>query len=266
MTLDQLTVLIITFNEAANIQRTLASLQWANNILVVDSFSTDGTVELLQSNSRVKVVQREFEDFADQCNFGLSQVDTEWTLSIDADYLFPENCEAMVLQAINSHAVVFQAGFDYCIYGKPVRGSILPARTVLYRTKTASYENDGHGHRVVVEGVVQSLPFNIRHDDRKTLSRWLASQITYAKQEAEKISGHSKKKLGRSDQIRKMIILAPGLVFLLVFVFRGGFLSGWRGLFYAMQRFVAELMLSLFLIDGKLKSIGRHGDHSNDET
>jgi glycosyltransferase involved in cell wall biosynthesis len=265
MNMDQLTVLIITFNEAPNIQRTLASLDWAQHILVVDSFSTDGTVEILKGDPRVNIIQREFVDFADQCNFGLSEIDTEWTLSIDADYVFPKDCDAHLKEAINSQASAFQAGFDYCIAGKPVRGSILPARTVLYKTAEATYRNDGHGHRVVVKGEAQNLDFNIHHDDRKSLSRWLSSQVTYARQESGKLSGQPSSELGRNDRIRKLMVVAPGLVFLLVYVFRGGFLSGWRGFFYAMQRFIAEMLLSLFLIDGKLNATTKNDSHSNED-
>ncbi|NNE05752.1 MAG: hypothetical protein HKN15_08530 [Xanthomonadales bacterium] len=58
--------------------------------------------------------------------------------------------------------------------------------------------------------------------------------------------------LNRNDRIRRLILVAPMLVFVLVFIVRGGFLSGWRGFFYASQRFFAELLLSLFLLDRKL--------------
>jgi hypothetical protein len=188
----------------------------------------------------------------------LNHIETEWTLSIDADYVFPEGSQALLEDAIKRDANAFQAGFDYCVYGEPVHGSILPPRTVLYKTQAASYENDGHGHRVKTQGVVQTLPFKIQHDDRKSLSRWLGSQITYAKLESQKISGHSASKLGGNDRVRKLIVLAPIMVFLLVYVIRGGFLSGWRGLFYATQRFVAEILLSLFLIDNNLNEFVRN--------
>ena len=167
MELDQLTVLIVTFNEKANIKRTLNSLCWARNILVVDSFSTDDTIEILENNSRVRVFQREFKDFADQCNFGLSKIETPWVLSIDADYVFPGNCQAIIEKAIKNGEGAFQTEFDYAIYGEPVRGSILPPRTVLYKAKGAHYVNDGHGHRVIVDEPPSMLSFNILHDDRK---------------------------------------------------------------------------------------------------
>ena len=90
MSLDQLTVMVITFNEKANIRRTLDSLRWVPRILVIDSYSTDGTLAIVQAYPNTRILQRKFENFADQCNFGLGEVDTTWVLSIDADYVFPQ--------------------------------------------------------------------------------------------------------------------------------------------------------------------------------
>ena len=84
--LDQVTALILTFNEEANISRTLAGLRWARRIVVIDSFSTDATLELLAQCPQVEVVQRAFDSFAEQCNFGLQLIRTPWCLSLDADH------------------------------------------------------------------------------------------------------------------------------------------------------------------------------------
>ena len=78
MSLSEITPLIITYNEAPNIRRSLNKLNWANRIVVIDSGSTDGTIEILQSFSNINVVYHPFLDFADQCNFGLSVVATSW--------------------------------------------------------------------------------------------------------------------------------------------------------------------------------------------
>jgi hypothetical protein len=222
-------------------------------------------MDILRRDPRVRVMQREFKDFADQCNFGLGEVETPWVLSIDADYVFPAGSGADIDNAVNGTDGAHVAEFDYCISGEPVRGSILPPRTVLYRAEGTSYVNDGHGHRVVTTGPLATLPFRIRHDDRKPLSRWLQSQITYARQEADKIISCPNTELGRNDRIREAIVLAPPLVFLLVYVLRGGFLSGWRGLFYALQRFTAEVLLSLFLIDAKLESYAKRSNEPNSD-
>ncbi len=71
-----LTALIITFNERENIERTMGALASVENILLVDSFSTDDTLALAKAaRPDVKIVQRAFDSFAGQCNFGLSQID-----------------------------------------------------------------------------------------------------------------------------------------------------------------------------------------------
>ena len=255
MKASDITVMLISFNEEMNIERTLKCVGTSVDVLLVDSFSTDRTLEIAAEFPNIRVVQREFDSFADQCNFGLQQINTPWVLSLDADYILPRNWLAEIghLPADTHHS--YCAEFDYCIGGKPVRGSILPDRTVLYRVEKARYVNDGHGHRVKGINTPERLPFNIMHDDRKPLARWLRSQIEYACQEADKLQSTPSHEIKFSDKLRKNIILAPPLVFLLVYFFRGGFLSGWRGFFYALQRFTAELMLSLFLIDRKVTRI-----------
>ena len=72
--LENITPLILTYNEALNIERTLQHLTWAKKIIVVDSYSTDGTLEILYSIPQVEVFQRMFDYFADQCNYGLEKI------------------------------------------------------------------------------------------------------------------------------------------------------------------------------------------------
>ena len=88
MNLNQITPLILTFNEKENIARSVAPLLWAKEILIVDSGSTDGTADIARAaHPNVRIVTRDFDSFAAQCNFGLTQIETEWVLSMDADYL-----------------------------------------------------------------------------------------------------------------------------------------------------------------------------------
>ena len=77
--LDQITPLVLTFNEEANIGRTLARLTWAPRVVVVDSHSTDRTLEIVRGFPNVEVVQRAFDTFASQWNFGLKSVRTAWS-------------------------------------------------------------------------------------------------------------------------------------------------------------------------------------------
>lgn len=161
--LSDLTVLILTYNEAPNIGRTLDKLMWVKNILVIDSYSTDETLDILQQYPQVKVLQRQFDSFAAQCNYGLAHIHSEWVLSIDADYILSDalidELKTLIAPA-DCHA--YQIRFKHCILGKPLRQTLLPPRTALYRRQKAMYYEDGHAHRVAVEGNVQLLSSYIR--------------------------------------------------------------------------------------------------------
>lgn len=249
---EKVTPLILTFNEASNIARTLQQLIWAKQIVVIDSYSTDKTLEILYSLPQVQVFQRQFDSFAAQCNYGLSKITSEWVLSLDADYVLTDELihEIRSLPAesdINSYSV----GFKYCVFGKPLRGTLLPPRKVLYRREKAIYANDGHAHRVWVEGKPAILSSYIYHDDRKPLSRWLWAQDRYMVVEVKKLLETQVSELSWSDKIRKQKVLAPAIVLFYCLILKGGIFDGWYGWYYAFQRMLAEILLSIRLIEAE---------------
>ena len=250
--LEKITPLILTFNEAANINRTLQRLTWAQTIIVVDSYSTDETIEILQSYPQVQILQREFDSFASQCNYGLSNIKSEWVLSLDADYIMSEELvdEIKVLpknRTVDSYIVRFK----YCVFGKPLRGTLYPPRKVLYRKAKAVYQEDGHAHRVYVDGESSSLSSFIYHDDRKPLDRWLKAQNNYMVIEAKKILETPASELSFSDRIRRKRIIAPLIVLFYCLIIKRGILDGWIGLYYTLQRTLVEILLSIHLIENK---------------
>lgn len=254
MIITHITPLIITKNEIDNLERTLNSLQWAQVIIVIDSGSTDGTLQLLQSIPRVKVFYRSFDSFAGQCNFGLQQVVTPWVLSLDADYRLSGTLvdELETLEPC-SEVCGYRARFVYSVFGQKLRGSLYPPRTVLYRKDKAVYLDEGHGHRVQVHGPIKSLKGEIFHDDRKPLSQWFNAQLRYAKIEAEFLLMSDKKRLNRMDSVRLMIWPAPIIVFFYTLFVKRCILDGWHGWFYAIQRVVAECMIALEILDRRLR-------------
>jgi len=252
--LDQITPLIITYNEAPNIARTIGKLLWAKRIVVIDSGSTDATLDLLRSFPQVEVIGHPFSDFASQCNFGLTQVGTPWVLSLDADY---ELSDALVeelagLRATDSVAG-YRARFVYRIHGRALRGTLYPPRAVLYRKDKARYRNEGHGHRVAIDGEILPLAGVICHDDRKPLARWFDSQQRYARIEAGYLIATPTAKLTRSDRIRRLGWLAPiGVLFYTLFI-KGCILDGWPGWYYALQRLGAETLIALEILERRLR-------------
>lgn len=246
----RITPLVITYNEKPNIERVLDQLRWAQRVLVVDSGSDDGTLELVRSYPNVEVIVRPFDGFATQCNFGLAHVRSEWCLSIDSDYVVPSGTAREMMEKIDaSDTDGYWTNLRYCIRGVPLRSAILPPRLTLFRTHLGSYEQDGHAHRLHLRGRSATLAGEIFHDDRKPLKRWLNSQATYASQEVVKLTETAWGELSWADRVRKTGVIAPWLVPAVCLFAKGGLRDGWAGLDYAAQRAVAELVLSMQLYE-----------------
>lgn len=247
--LEQVGVLILTYNEGPNIERTLSKLGWAKRILIIDSGSTDETIKIVSRHSQVEVINRPFDDFARQCNFGLSRIGTDWVLSLDADYELSDALVAELGTLVPAEQVVgFQARFVYCVHGRALRASLYPPRIVLYRKDQARYRMEGHGHRVIVDGPVRWLAGPIFHDDRKPLSRWLVSQMQYARAEADHLLASQPSRLRWTDRIRAMSGPAPMLVFFYTLLVKGCIFDGWPGWLYVLQRTLAELMIAIEIV------------------
>ncbi len=249
-----ITPLILTFNEAPNIKRTLEKLNWAKQIVVIDSFSTDETLDIIKQFPQVKVHQNRFVSFADQCNFGLSKIETDWVLSLDADYVLDEKISQNIkgLDLNSAQIATYSARFKYAIFGKPLHGTLYPPRKVLYKRTCAHYVNDGHGHTVIIDGKISNLEGFIHHDDRKSFSVWLNSQDRYLQKEAEKLTNTPFKQLKMNDKLRCFIVFAPFIVPFYCLILRGGVLDGWHGWHYAFQRMIAEILLSIRLIEKRI--------------
>jgi len=251
--LDRITPLVLTFNEAPNIGRSLAGLRWAKRVIVVDSFSNDDTVAIARSFSNVQVLQRRFDNFATQWNFAFDSgaIDSEWVLALDADYGVTEAL-ARELELLQPSAEVsgYRARFRYCIDGVPLRGSLYPPVTVLFRRAVARFVQEGHTQRVrLASGRCEWLKSEMLHDDRKSFALWLNAQERYATEEAEKLRAARFAELSWPDRVRKIPFLSAPLVGLHCLTFKGCALDGRRGLHYAGQRALAELILSLKLIE-----------------
>jgi glycosyltransferase involved in cell wall biosynthesis len=262
--LAQITPVILTYNEAPNIGRLLEKLTWARDIVVVDSLSTDSTVALVTSMSTARLFRRPFDSHAMQWTYALTQtgIKTEWVLALDADYILTDGLVAE-MAALEPEAVIggYSVRFDYCVAGEPLRGSLYPRGTVLFRRSKARYVQHGHTQHVVVDGTVGRLVGRIRHDDRKPLARWLSSQQRYARLEAEHLLSSPYSSLGRADRIRLLGWPAPILVFLYALFWKGCLLDGWRGWLYVLQRTMAETMIALEIVDRKLGGIERKSAH-----
>jgi len=249
MNLAQVTVVLLCYDEAPNIARTLSRLARFPTVIVLDSGSTDGTRELAAGFPNVRVHERPFDDYERQWNHALDLAQTDWVLSLDADYLLEEAFVDELQEVEPALQVAYYARFRYCVNGEPLGASLLPPRAVLFRRAKARYRLDGHTQRLQHDGPSATLRGYILHDDRKPLARWLRNQQRYATEEADKLAHAPDAGLGANDRIRRWRWLAPVLVFVYVLVAKRAILDGWRGWHYAYQRMIAEALLAIGLIE-----------------
>ncbi len=235
--LSEVTPVILTRDEEANIGRTLAQLTWAREVIVLDSESTDRTRAIAESFANVRFAVRPFDDLASQWNAAVALATTNWILTLDADYFVP-NALVHEIDALQPDADAYEAEFVYAIDGRPLRASLYTPRAVLLRRGAFEIFMDGHTQRVRVQGKVGRLRERIVHDDRKDLRRFIDRQRRYMRDEAAKLRAARWRDLPASGKVRKLRVVAPFAVALHALLVKR---TGWR---YALERVIAELILS----------------------
>ncbi|NEQ15801.1 MAG: glycosyltransferase family 2 protein, partial [Moorea sp. SIO3E2] len=173
-----------------------------------------------------------------------------WVLSLDADYSVTNELIAEI-KALQTDTEIngYFAKFKYCVFGKPLRGTILPPRQVLFRKDKSTYIDDGHTQLLQVNGKSAILSAYIHHDDRKPLTRWLWAQDRYMIIEVKKLTQTPDNEISIGDIIRKQKIIAPFIILFYCLILKGGIFDGWHGWYYAFQRMLAETLLSIRLIE-----------------
>ncbi len=211
--MHSLTALILTHNEKENIRRTISALPAVDEVVLIDSESSDETVPIAVSlNPGVRVISRAFNSHTQQWNFGLDQVRTEWVLTLDADYELSNELRAEIsaLNPPNDVNGIRQSCLSN-IRTRPARIELSFAGRSLSR-QAGRYVDDGHTQTLhfysasqelrppsETEGI-QTLSGKIVHDDRKPLSHWVQSQDRYAILEARHLLeiGNRKSENGRT--------------------------------------------------------------------
>lgn len=258
-----LSVLILTLNEEANIVACLESVRWCDDVVVLDSFSTDRTVELARAGG-ARVVQRAFDDYARQRNFGLREIAYRhpWVLMLDADERVPEELRAEMLAAVTRAAdstALFSMRRKDHMFGRWIRrGSGYPtwfgrlARIGrVWVERPINEEFHAEGERALLSAHLHHYPFN------KGLSAWLQKHDRYSTMEAELRAGappgplrlaslFGRDPLARRRELKALVYRLPGrpvVMFAALYVIRGGFLDGRAGLTFSLLRAWYEFMI-----------------------
>jgi glycosyltransferase involved in cell wall biosynthesis len=184
--------LVLTRNEAANIQPCLATLQWTSDLVVVDCGSVDGTVALAQGMG-ARVVHHPWENWASQRNFALTQTQEPWALFVDADERVPPELAAEIQERLataerDGHPAGFWIPRENIILGRWVRhaGWAPDYQLRLFRRDRGRYDPARPVHELVLlDGPAGYLTNRLVHHNYASWGEFWSKQCRYARVEAQ---------------------------------------------------------------------------------
>lgn len=223
-----ISVLIITLNEEIHMRELLNDLTFADEVIIVDSFSKDNTKEISESFTNVKFVQHPFENYTSQRNFAISLVKNDWILFLDADERLSEKLKIEILDTLknNETYTAFMFYRTFMFKNKVLRFSGWQTDKIfrLFHKNFASYTSERLVHeKLKVEGKVGILKNKLIHYSYSDYESYKAKMINYGKFKAQE---KFIKKLKPSLFLKTF---HPIYNFLYNFVVRLGFLDGKKG-------------------------------------
>ena len=179
------TAIITTFNELEFVEDCIRSVEWADEIYVVDSFSTDGTVERIRSNfPRVRLEQREYLGAASQKNYAIDRATHDWIFYIDADERVTPKLRAELQRTLDGPLDVwaYSVGRLNFMMGKAVRFSGLQRDRVtrLFHRQHARYPNKRVHADLLVDGPTGRLRHKLDHYYVRTFDHMIKKMTRYA--------------------------------------------------------------------------------------
>jgi glycosyltransferase involved in cell wall biosynthesis len=221
-----LSVAIITRNAASELERCLASVAFAEEVVVVDSGSTDGTVELAARHG-ARVVRKEWLGFGAQKQFAVDAASHEWVLCLDADEcLSPELRESIVAEIKAPRGFVYAMPRCNRFLGRWLRhGEGYPDWNVrLFHRGHARWGSESVHEKIVTQSPVLRLRGDLLHDSAETLERYFDKQNRYTSLQAASLRAAGR----RANALQ--LVLSPLLRFIKFYLLRLGFLDGVPGL------------------------------------
>lgn len=265
---SKVSVIILTYNEAENIERSIQNtISWAHQVIVLDSFSEDNTVEIANSLG-AKVVQRKFDNYSAQRNYAIQkiQIETEWILFLDADeYLSEDLMQEINAELVNPMADGYYLKRRFYFNGKWIRwGGYYPTWILrLFKKDKGLFQREINEH-LVLNGTTSKLKNYFADDNQKSMRFWWQKHIDYAQKEAyslfERNSNNIKVNIWGSQADRKLWIrykiwnnlppyLRPFIYFFYRYILRFGFLDGF--IFHFYHGLVYYMIIDSFYMEMK---------------
>ncbi|MDG1529170.1 MAG: glycosyltransferase [Polaribacter sp.] len=224
--MTKITAIIPTFNEESNIQRALESVSFADEIIVVDSFSTDRTVAIVKESNAI-LLQRKFDDFSNQKNFAIEKSSNEWFFLLDADERIPNNLKTEIQEAITTvnsfNAYYVYRNFFFKNKKLSYSGWRRDKVIRLFKKDSCKYEGKVH-EKISTKGEVGFLKGKLNHYSYKNYNQYKKKLKNYAKLQAQEL-------LEKGLFVTPYhLFLKPIIRFFIQFIIQFGFLDGVKGL------------------------------------
>lgn len=226
---EKISALIITYNEIGFIEKCIKSIDFTDEIIVVDSFSTDGTYEYLSGLENVKVIQHPFNNFTLQKSFALKQASNDWVLFVDSDEIVTENLKSEILETINSSPEHSAYWFyrKFMFKKKPLHfsGWQTDKNYRLFRKSKAKFSDEKLVHETLdIEGTSGIFNEKLIHYCYKNYKEYKDKMISYGRLKAKE-SFYKEKRFNYVFMIAK-----PTWKFLHRYFLRLGILDGKKGI------------------------------------
>ena len=264
-------VMIFTLDEEVHLPSCLDALAWCDDVIVVDSFSSDATEEIARARG-ARFIQRRFDGFGTQRNWAIEHGAPahEWILVLDADErVTPELTREMatVLAEPLDGVGAFRLRRRFYLWGRWLRYSSLYPNWVvrLVHRDRVRYVNRGHAETQEVTGEVRELRHDLIDENLKGIDEWFGRQSRYARKEAEHELAEERRvrfrwsdllssdPLVRRAALKRLSWRVPGrplLYFLYAYVVRRGFL-GRDGLMFCFMKAVYQSMIVIRKYDAR---------------
>ena len=227
--MEKLTVIIPSKDESHNMEGVLESVKWADEILVVDSFSSDDTVAISRKYTD-RILEHEYENSAAQKNWAIPQALHDWILLVDADERVTPELKDEIQQVLSGspeHAGYWIKRENYFM-GKRVKyGGMVGDKVIRLFTKSARYEDRKVHAEVIINGSVGELGGKLKHNSYKDLGHYIGKINRYSRWSAMDKNGST----GYIGFFH--VIIKPGFKFFQFYILKRGFLDGFVGLVLA---------------------------------
>ncbi len=225
----KISAIIPTFNEEINIENAIKSVLFCDEIIILDSYSTDKTVEFA-TKYPVKIHYRKFDDFSSQKNYGITLAKNDWILYLDADEVITNKVRNEIIHTLNSNPKekAFQFKMNYVFLGKIMQFGGFQSKKVirLFHKNFAHYKGIVH-EALVVEGKIKQMQNPILHQNLQNLDSFIDTQNQYAHLKATKIKTRNRIVLNIKKYVKTFYR------FIKHYIIRFGFLDGKQGFIFA---------------------------------